>query len=355
VRGVAEQPFRGHEEAGDRQDRGDVVAAVQGGHRVGVLLRLDHEDADDRGQQAERAGHEREEHDAHDSGREPHALLLEGGGERRAEDHGADVLGGRGLEQVRAAAGAVADVVADEICDDRRVAGVVLGDARLDLADEVRADVGRLGVDAAAELCEERHEGGAEAVADDEQRDVPGRHVGEVADEPVKAADAEERHRDDEEARDGASPQGDPEGVVQGRPRRGSRPDVGSDRDPHADVAGDHRAGRAENEGKRGPEGEVHGGGHGVEVVVSPDEPVQQEHHDGQQDGQHSDRPVLAAQEGFRTLLDGVRDLLHGGRSGVLLEDPRGQEAGHEERPDGKRQDERQSQIESHSSNSCFA
>ncbi len=276
------------------------------------------------------------------------------GGERRAEDHGADVLGGRRLEQVGAAAGAVADVVADEVRDDRRVARVVLGDARLDLADEVGADVGRLGVDAAAELGEERDERGAEAVADDEQRDVPGRHLGEVADEPVEAADAEERHRDDEEARDGAAAQRDPQGVVQGRPRRGGRPDVGADRDPHADVAGDHRAGRAEDEGERGPEGEVHGGGDRVEVVVAADEPVQQEDHDGQHDGQHADRPVLAAQEGFRALLDGVRDRAHGGGAGVLLEDPGGQEAGHEERPDGKRQDQRQSQIESHSSNSCF-
>ena len=75
-----------------------------------------------------------------------------------AQDHGADVLGGRGLEQVGAAAGAVADVVADEVGDDGRVARVVLGDARLDLADEVGADVGGLGVDAAAELGEERHE-----------------------------------------------------------------------------------------------------------------------------------------------------------------------------------------------------
>ena len=87
-----------------------------------------------------------------------------------AQDHRADVLGGGGLEQVRATAGAVADVVADEVRDDTGVAGVVLGDALLDLADEVRPDVGGLGVDAAAELGEQRHERGAEAEADDEER-----------------------------------------------------------------------------------------------------------------------------------------------------------------------------------------
>ena len=87
-----------------------------------------------------------------------------------AEDHRADVLGGGRLEEVGAAAGAVADVVADEVRDDAGVARVVLGDAGLDLADEVGADVGGLGVDAAAELGEEGDERGAEAEADDQER-----------------------------------------------------------------------------------------------------------------------------------------------------------------------------------------
>ena len=103
--------------------------------------------------------------------------------DRDAQDHGADVLGGGGLEQVRAAAGAVADVVANQVRDDGRVARVVLGDAGFDLADQVGADVGGLGVDAAAELGEQRHERGAEAEADDQER----RLVDGLVDEPPKA------------------------------------------------------------------------------------------------------------------------------------------------------------------------
>ena len=97
--------------------------------------------------------------------------------DRDAEDHRADVLGGGGLEQVGAAAGAVADVVADEVRDDARVARVVLGNARLDLADEVGADVGGLGVDTAAELGEEGHERRAEAEADDQEGRLGDGHV----------------------------------------------------------------------------------------------------------------------------------------------------------------------------------
>ena len=68
---------------------------------------------------------------------------------RHAEDHGADVLGGGRLEEVRAAAGAVADVVTDEVGNDARITRIVLGNARLDLANQVRADVGGLGVNPA--------------------------------------------------------------------------------------------------------------------------------------------------------------------------------------------------------------
>ena len=116
--------------------------------------------------------------------------------ERHAQDHRADVLGGGGLEEVGAAARAVADVVADEVRDDGRVARIVLGDAGLDLADEVRADIGGLGVDAAAELGEEGDEARAEGEADDPERrfrDAGVRTFGEEVDEPVDAADAEQR------------------------------------------------------------------------------------------------------------------------------------------------------------------
>ena len=49
------------EQADDRQDRGDPVAAVEHVHRVLVLAAADEEDRDDRGQQPEAADDEREE------------------------------------------------------------------------------------------------------------------------------------------------------------------------------------------------------------------------------------------------------------------------------------------------------
>src|SRR3989304_3515109 len=52
------------------------------------------------------------------------------------------------------------------------VARAARGAAPLDLADRVGTDVGGLREDAAAELGEERNEGGAEAEADDEEGGV---------------------------------------------------------------------------------------------------------------------------------------------------------------------------------------
>jgi hypothetical protein len=90
-----------------------------------------------------------------------------------------------GFEQVGRHAGAVADVVADVVGDRGRVARIILGNAGLDLADEVGADVSTLGEDAAAETGEDRDQRGAEAERDERVDD--GAVVrGEIAPGPVR-------------------------------------------------------------------------------------------------------------------------------------------------------------------------
>ena len=69
----------------------------------------------------------------------------------------------------------------------------------LDLADEVGADVGGLGVDAAAELREERDEAGAEAESDDEERRHPYGSCRGLAVDEEDARDTEQAERDDQE------------------------------------------------------------------------------------------------------------------------------------------------------------
>ena len=94
------------------------------------------------------------------------------GKEDRAEHHGGDDGHRIGLEQVGGHAGAVADIVADIVGDGGRVARIVFRDAGFDLADEIAADVGTLGEDAAAETREDRDQRSAEAERDQRVDDL---------------------------------------------------------------------------------------------------------------------------------------------------------------------------------------
>src|SRR6202012_5497447 len=102
-------------------------------------------------------------------------------------------------------AGAVADIVTDVVGDGGRVTRIVFGNAGLDLADEIAADVGALGEDAAAETGEDRDQRGAEAERDhrvDHRAAVRGkahhlRQIGEID------GDAEQRETRNQHAGDG--------------------------------------------------------------------------------------------------------------------------------------------------------
>ncbi len=146
-------------EQDEGEDAGGDEALVERAHDRPAGRQLDGEGAGDRGQHADGADGEREEHDV------PDDVLA--GEVDRAEDHGGDHGDGVGLEEVGRHAGAVADVVADVVGDGGGVARVVLGDAGLDLADQVAADVGALGEDAAAEAGEDRDQRAAEAEGDE--------------------------------------------------------------------------------------------------------------------------------------------------------------------------------------------
>src|SRR4051812_6865106 len=144
------------------QQAGGDEAAVDRGHRRLVLVgRPDGEHAADRREHADGPGGQRED--------QPERRIEADRLERRdAEDdrrHQGDLVA---LEEVGGHAGAVADVVAHVVGDGGRVAGVVLGDARLDLAHEVGADVGRLGEDAATDSQEQREQRATEAEPDED-------------------------------------------------------------------------------------------------------------------------------------------------------------------------------------------
>mmetsp|Transcript_36125 Transcript_36125/g.107996 ORF Transcript_36125/g.107996 Transcript_36125/m.107996 type:complete len:372 (-) Transcript_36125:281-1396(-) len=230
-----QQEAQGHD-AHACEGHGDLVAALQHLHGVYVLAlgRLGHHDADAADDEIQGVDREREEDIASLHARRE--LLREA----PTKDHGRQDLAGDGLEEVGATAGAIANVVAHEICDDRRVARVVLGDVGLHLAHHVGAHVGSLCVDAPAQLCEERHEGCAEAIADEEERQlVQVRRGYQDPHAEEQRDDAQQHHGNDEDAAETAGAEADRHGLLEG-PRRGrGDTDVGPHGHPHADVARD--------------------------------------------------------------------------------------------------------------------
>ena len=156
-REAVHHPLRDRVERDRGDDAGGDQALVERALDV-AGRRLDGERADDRGDDRHAAEHERVQRD----------LRVVLAGERQdAEQHDRDGGHDVGLEEVGRHAGAVADVVADVVGDHGRVARVVLGDAGLDLADEVGADVGALREDAAAQTGEDGDQRAAEADADE--------------------------------------------------------------------------------------------------------------------------------------------------------------------------------------------
>ena len=219
-----------------RDHGGDVEAAVDRREAALALAGAGDVDADHGGDDAD---------GRHDQ-REQQALQAERG---RAEDQRGHQRDGVGLEQVRGHPGAVADVVAHVVGDRRGVAGVVLGDALLDLADQVGAHVGGLGEDAAADPHEHGEQRGAEAEALQHPRGLAG--VDQHDHGRPEQAEADGEHADH-----AAGAERDAGGLLAAArlARRRRDPDVGARGQPHPQRADRGGEQRADDEEDRSPD-----------------------------------------------------------------------------------------------------
>ena len=85
---------------------------------------------------------------------------------KRADQDRADQADRVGLENVRRHAGAIADIIAHVVRDRGRIARIVFLEVAFDFADQIGADVRRLGVNAAAESREDADQARAQRQAD---------------------------------------------------------------------------------------------------------------------------------------------------------------------------------------------
>ena len=314
VEGVApEHPSGEHDGGYHGEGHGHVGAHVE---RLGKCLRicgvaaLDEERTEDRGDHPDEGDRHRE----HEQG-DRH--LLGGGfggepqGERHQGDRGEDRPGVR-LEQVGTHAGHVAHVVAHVVGDGGRVAGVVLGDAGLHLADQVGTDVGGLGVDATTNPAEQGDRAGAEAVGGQDLEclvDLEDEHEQDV--DEHQAGKGQARNA---EAHDSTATEGDRQRLAGPVLGRLGGPCVCHRGHGHADIAGD---------------GRQHGTGHVGDGGGWHDQHTDQERHHHDEAG---DPDVLLLQERTGALLDLGHQVDHPvvariGRLHVGVEVPGEQEA----------------------------
>ena len=259
---------------GDGGDNGGAEhALVKGAHDVFAFAQADEENGDDGGDDGDGAEDQRELGGHGDFGEQ-----------QVADEHGGHGGHGIGLEQVGGHTGAVTHVVAHVVGDDRRVAGVVLGDSGFDLAHQVGADVGALGEDAAAQTGEDGDQAAAEAEGH-QGDDVMGGGVVTGHGGQGQAGHDHAGHR----------------AALEGHGQTGrqaffggfGRTHVGDNRHAHADVAG-HKGGHRADQKADGGFG-AHGGKDNSE----------------NDDAGNAHAFQLAIQVGDGAFLDGVGDCLH--------------------------------------------
>ncbi len=227
-----------------------------------------------------------------------------------------------GLEEVRGHAGAVAHVVADVVRDHRRVTWIVLGNPRLHLADQVRADVGRLRVDAAADAHEHGQQRRAEAEALQHAR-----RVGLEDDHHDRRA--EQPQPDREHARDAAGTERDPHRrVLAALLRRRGDAHVAAHGQRHAGEPGERREQRAHQEERRAAPADPG-------RVRRQQQEDEEDHHD-----EHAERAELSPEVGRRALLDREGDLAHLRRALAGREHFADQHEGHPEGAQGDHRDD---------------
>ncbi len=252
-----------------------VECLVAGAVRAG----LDGGSAPDRAQDA----------DGPDQEREDDPLVAEAG---VAQDHGRDDGHLIAFKDVGGHAGAVADVVADVVGDRGGVAGVILRDAGLDLAHQVGTDIGRLGVNAAADSHEQCQQGSSEAKA--QQDFVSTFTVGHEDERAPQEAQAVGEHAGD---RAGAVTQLQ-SGTVAG-PRSGGDPQITPHRQAHPHEADQPGERRSHEKGGRPAKGHLLG-----RLGRGPEQSREHNH-------QRGDRLELPGQIGVGSLADRRADLAH--------------------------------------------
>ena len=244
---------------------------------------------------------------------------------RETQDHRRHDRDLIGLEDIGGHSGAVSDIVSDVVRYGRRVARIVLRYILLDFADEVGADVGCLGVYAAAHAHEECEQGAAEAEAEQG-------FVGLLAVHEENEGAAQKTEPVGQHARDRACAIAQLKRAAVARARGRRDPQIAVRGQAHADEADEPAEAGADDEGPGPPEVEPGIRTRGREIQQNGDDD-----HEGR------DLLELSPEVCVRALANCLGDFLHFLRALVGPADLTGQHEGVQEsgHGDGQHDEER--------------
>ncbi len=208
-----------------------------------------------------------------------------------------------GFKQIRRHARAIADIVADVIGNNRRISWVIFRDPGFDLADQIRADIGALGENAAAQTREDRNQRRAKAKPNQSVQDQtlagivgwivhahPRDDIGQIK---IISSDAQKPKAHDQKPGHSARTESDIQGWLQTGFRRLCRADIGAHRNMHADESG--------GGGKHRAQGKADGD-------IFAQKPAQ---YRANHNADNGDGAVLAVQIGDRAFLNSGGDSAH--------------------------------------------
>ncbi len=231
-----------HGELGNRperkggQNRRDDKALVERAHDIVVRPQLDKEGADDGSDNAHPANHQRIGH---------HRRITREIDGR--QNHGGHHRHGIGFEQIGGHTGTVAHIVPYVIGNHRRVAGIIFGDTRLDLTDQIGAHIGALGENATAQTGEDGDQRRAQAESHKAVNNAAPRHT-DRQQIPVVARHRKQSETNHQKPGDCACHERNVEAFFQAFRRRRRRPHIGAHRHIHTNEA--RRAGKNGANGK---------------------------------------------------------------------------------------------------------
>src|SRR3989344_710352 len=92
-----------------------------------------------------------------------------------SENHCSNIFGRGRFKKVGSPAGAISNIVSDKIGNNCRISGIIFGNSRLNLPNQIGSNIRRFGINSTSKLSEQSNQTGSKPETDQQSRDFNGR------------------------------------------------------------------------------------------------------------------------------------------------------------------------------------